>query len=118
MVTKESDALARHKSLRADAAFLRKYADPNASAGPTFWEHLKKGTAAAIADCTAEPPEGCYMAPLSKAQMFAIGYMADLAPIWLAAAERLDRDAEKMTEELKVHAAETAALAAELEAAK
>jgi hypothetical protein len=118
MVTKESDALARYKSLRADAAFLRKYADENASAGPTFWGDLRKCIGAAIADCTSEAPEGVIMCRLSKEQMFAVGYVADLVPLMLRAAERLDRDAEKMTEGLKAHAAETAALAAELEASK
>ncbi len=58
------------------------------------------------------------MAPLSKAQMFAIGYMADLAPIWLAAAERLDRDAQAMVDELEKQSADAAAVAAELKATK
>lgn len=112
---KDPTPVERYKQLRADAAFLRKYADPNASAGSTFWDHLRKGTAAAIANCTEEPPEGCYMAPLSKAQMFAIGYCANLAPLWLSAADRLDRDADQMVEELKKQAAEASSLAAELE---
>ena len=108
--------LDRYKRLRASAEFFRKYADPNASAGPSFWNDLKRCVGAAIADCTAGAPEGVTWR-LSKEEMFAIGYVADIAPLLLAAAKRLDRDAEGMLEELRGQSAEVAALVAELERA-
>jgi hypothetical protein len=107
-------AVLRYKQLRKDADALRKMAGGGAYGGQTYWQNMRQCTGAAIADCAAEPPAGVSWG-MSRDQMRAIWNVADLAPIWLAAAEELDRQAQGMIDELKKQAAEAADLAKELE---
>lgn len=107
-------AVSRYKQLRKDSDDLRKMAGDRVYGGPTYWQNMRQCTGAAIADCVATPPAGTTWS-LSSDQMRAIWHVADLAPIWLAAAEELDRQAQGMIDELKKQAAEAAELAKELE---
>ena len=105
-MAKVAEQLERYKQLLKGAAKLEKIAHPDAAAGPSFWEGMRKATAAAIEGDVSKAVDSNWS--LSADEMRAVGKVVGefLSPIWSAAAADLRAQAASMLRELESERAE------------